>query len=156
MATNTKTKTSNVLDATNSFTPVSADLLKAQPAYGVKPTPIWTIQPQVKYGVVSPGGGSGTTINMKYEELEENIKTLKSAISTLRDSWTNETKKNLQTLENSWVGADCSAYTSRLSNMDNKVQKTIQALELLCTTYEKARDMVKETQEKALSSINGM
>ena len=116
-----------------------------QPAYGVP-----VIQP--KYGVTC----GGQDLNITFSQLEENIATLKKAISSLRNSWDVETKKNINTLNGSWVGADCAEYTNKLSNMDKKVQNTISALELLCSTYEQARDMVKESQANAISSIRGI
>ena len=114
-----------------------------QPAYGVP-----VVQP--KYGVIYD-----PTIDITYDQLEENISTLKKSISTLKDAWTNQTKKNIATLDNSWVGPDCAAYTAKLKGMDTKVENTISALELLCSTYEKARDMVSESQKAAVSSIEG-
>ena len=117
-----------------------------QPAYGV-PIP-YPVQP--KYGVFLPD------IDITYSQLEENISTLKKAIANLKDSWSNETKKNIAKLDNSWVGPDCAAYTEKLTKMDSRVQKTISALELLCTTYEKARDMVKDSQNSAVTSINNI
>ncbi len=130
---------------------------------------ISTVQP--KYGVVCPvphmseqysppstsfTSGSGIDINITYSQLEENINMLKKSISTLKSSWDGETKRNIDTLNNSWVGQDCTAYTSKLMNMDSKVQNTISALELLCSTYEKARDMIRDNQSQVASSINNM
>ena len=118
---------------------------RVQPKYGV----VDTVQP--KYGVV--GGTSGPDIDITYNQLEENISTLKTAINNLKSAWSNGANKNIATLNNSWVGPDCSAYTEKLTNMDSKVQGTISALELLCSTYESARDMVKENQKSVLASI---
>ena len=105
---------------------------------------------EAKYGV----NITNPDINITYNQLEENIAFLKKAISDLKQSWNETTKNNLTTINNSWAGADCAAYTAKLTNMDNKVQKTISSLELLCTTYEKARDMVQEKQNSIISSIN--
>ena len=115
-----------------------------QPAYGVDlPTPI--VQPA--YGVPGPD------INLSYKEIEENIATLKSAISTLKTSWDGETKTSVNKLKNSWAGDDCSEYVSKLLGMDKSVQNTISALELLCSTYEQARDMMAESQKATISAI---
>ena len=123
-----------------------------QPAYGVvvPHTPIGPVQPA--YGVVWPG----QDLNITYNQLEENIATLKKSISSLKQSWEVETKRNLNTLDNSWVGQDCASYTAKLNNMDKKVENTIAALELLCSTYEQARDMVKDSQSKTISSIESI
>ena len=119
-------------------------LEEVQPKYGVL---VEEVQP--KYGTVC----SGPDINITYGQLEDNIATLKKAITNLKNSWSNETKKNISILDNSWVGSDCSAYTAKLTKMDSKVQGTIDALELLCSTYENARDMVIENQKNVTSSI---
>ena len=125
-----------------------------QPAYGV---PTGTIQPA--YGVVVQpkyGVPTDTDISITYTQIEENISSLKKTISSLKTAWQTESKKNITRLQNSWVGEDCSAYTTKLTKMDTKVNNTISALELLCSTYEKARDMLKETQSKSLSAINSI
>ncbi len=127
--------------------------------YGPMPTPI-----QEKYGVIisptpiqlkyGPMPSPGADIDITYSKIEENISTLKKTINSLKTSWASESKKNISRLQNSWVGADCEAYTKKLSKMDTKVSKTISALELLCSTYEQARDMLKDTQGKTTSAIN--
>jgi len=121
-----------------------------QPAYGVVSIHPPMVQP--KYGVTVPG----QDLNITYNQLEENIATLKQSISKLKQSWEVETKRNLNTLDNSWVGQDCASYTAKLKNMDTKVVNTIAALELLCSTYEQARDMVKDSQSKTISSIESI
>lgn len=128
----------------------------AVPKYGVTPvqgTPVAKygvipVTPVPKYGVQGP-----SDISITYEQLEQNIANLKQAIASLRESWTNQTKKNLDTLNNSWVGDDCRRYTFKLGKMDKRVNDTISALELLCRTYEQARDMVKDQQMSTISSI---
>ena len=99
---------------------------------------------------------SNPSINITYNELEQNISTLKSTISTLKSTWDQEIKNNLNTISGSWAGKDCEVYTSKLSNMDGRVQNTIQSLELLCSTYEKARDMVSSSQTQAKSDIESI
>ena len=159
--------------------PVEKEVGSVQPAYGVPVSqPKYgtvTVQPaygvpvsQPKYGTVTVQPAYGvpisqpkygvqlTDINITYSQLEENISTLKKSISTLKSSWDGETKKNLATINNSWAGADCAQYTQKLSKMDTKVQNTIAALELLCSTYEQARDMVKDNQAKTISSIDSI
>ena len=117
--------------------------VQVQPAYGVQ-----VVQP--KYGTSC----TYTDLNITYAQVEENISKLKKAVNTLKNTWDGETKANLQTINNSWAGEDCSAYTQKLSKMDSKVQNTISALDLLRTTYEQARDMVKESQQSSISSIS--
>ncbi len=127
---------------------VKMDPIVAQPDYGVRVTPI---AGQPDYGVKPV---ARKDIDITYSIIEENIATLKKTINSLKTSWASESKKNISRLQNSWVGADCEAYTKKLSKMDTKVSKTISALELLCSTYEKARDMLKDTQGKTTSAIN--
>ena len=120
----------------------------SQPAYGVQPVPI----SQPAYGVPFVG----PDINLSYEQLEENIATLETSVSTLKKSWDGETKKAIQTLENSWAGKDCAEYTKKLSGMDKSVQNTIAALELLLTAYKSARDMVSASQAKSVTAIKNI
>ncbi len=40
--------------------------------------------------------------------------------------------------------------------MDGKVQNTINSLELLCSTFEKARDMIKDNQITVSGAINNL
>ena len=136
--------------------PVTQEQLK----YGALPIQDFS-QVQLKYGAypiteVQPAYGvpfTGYDLSITYEQLEENISTLKKAISSLKNSWENQTKTNLTKIENSWVGPDCKEYVTKLKNMDTKVNNTISALELLCSTYEQARDMVSQSQTNSLTSI---
>ena len=105
---------------------------------------------QEKYGVIQQD------INITYNQLEDNIVRLKKIISNLRNSWDEQTKSIINEINNSWVGADCAAYTDKLMGMDGKVQRTIESLELLCSTYESARDMVRERQSEVIYSINSI
>ncbi len=125
--------------------------------YGpVETTPPITVTPL--YGAVVPEYGAHvvTDIDITYDQLEENISTLKKSISTLKSSWNNTTKRNISAINNSWAGKDCAAYTTKLTQMDSKVQNTIDALELLCSTYEKARDMIKESQTTVSNAVDNM
>ena len=115
-----------------------------QEKYG--PAPV-----QLKYG---PAPSSSVDINMTYSGIEEIIATLKKTINSLKSSWESESKTNITKLQNSWAGKDCEAYTSKIMKMDTKVSNTIAALELLCSTYEQTRDMMKATQSKTTSAIN--
>ena len=123
-----------------------------QPAYGVVTPVIGPVQPA--YGVVTPV--IGTDINISYEELEECISRLKKTINTLKSSWTNGSKKQIARIKQSWVGADCEAYTKKLENMDTKVNNSISALELLCETYEKAQDLIADNQKSTTAAIDKM
>ena len=126
-----------------------------QAAYGVIP-PVVASEPEVQpaYGVVTPV--IGTDINISYEELEECISRLKKTINTLKSSWTNGSKKQIARIKQSWVGADCEAYTKKLENMDTKVNNSISALELLCETYEKAKDLIADNQKSTTAAIDKM
>lgn len=152
-------------------------VVQAQPKYGVVPVHI-----QPKYGVAVPPTGSTGTIyppkmpgaggvsiqpaygvqivhldlDITYDQLEKIIQDLRQSISKIKSSWDGETKRNVSILNNSWVGDDCAVYTSKLTSMDGKVHNTIEALELLCSTYEQARDMVKENQSKTLASVESI
>ena len=119
------------------------DAKKIAPLYGTQPKPVTHASPTAD-------------INITYEQLQENISALKKSISTLKSSWDQETKRNIDTINNSWAGNDCSAYTTKLSQMDGKVQNTIQALELLCSTYEKARDMIAQSQRNVSGAVNNL
>ena len=144
------------MGSNNTFTAIG----ELQPAYGVSIEPV--VQPA--YGVsiepvVQPAYGVtyvGPDIDLSYEELEENISLLKSSISTLKESWNTETKSNISKLENSWAGKDCAEYTKKLSKMDKSVQNTISALELLCSTYEQARDMISQNQSTVVTAIRNI
>ncbi len=107
---------------------------------------------QYKYGAnpISPGAD----LDITYAQLEDNIATLKKAIEALKSSWNGEIKRNIDKINSSWIGKDCATYTSKLSNMDGKVQKTVQALELLCSTYEKARDMVASSKKQVTNAVD--
>ena len=93
-------------------------------------------------------------LKITYDQLEELITKLKKTIETLRSSWSREINKNIEQINNSWAGKDCNAYTAKLSQMNGRVQKTIQALELLCNTYEKTKEMILTNQNATNATIN--
>ncbi len=117
---------------------------------------VTTQQAVALYGVFKPVPikDPTKTINITFSELEQNISTLKSATQTLKDSWSTKVKKNITTLQNSWVGPDCEAYINKLNGADKRVTNAIAALELLTTTFEKAKNMAKEAQTKTTSAVN--
>ena len=123
---------------------------EVQPAYGVQ---ITTVQP--KYGVNCPST-TGHDISITLAQLEDNIARLKKSINALKSSWDVETRRNVSLLHYSWIGKDCQQYTIKLSQMNSKVQSTLTALQLLCSTFEQARDMVASTQNATTSSIRNM
>ena len=111
---------------------------------------------QLSSQITSAQGTTTTSeidLKISYEELETNIETLKKAVAELKNAWQTETKSNLTKLENSWIGSDCKEYITKLNNMDSKVNNTISALELLCSTYEQARDIVQQSQTNAINQI---
>ena len=128
----------------------------SQPKYGVVVTdledhlePIATGQPAYGVSVVAPtfmGQPTGADIKITLSQLEENISILRSSINDLKQAWTENTARNVNTIKNSWASKECELYTNTLTVMDSKVQNTISALELLCSTYEKARDMINQNQ----------
>lgn len=96
-------------------------------------------------------------LNISFRDLESNIATLKSALSTLKSNWQGVTKTNIAKLQSSWAGDDCAAYITKVSNMNKQVSNAMNAIELLIKTYERARDRVLEQQrttEQVIRNIN--
>lgn len=136
----------------------------AYPEYAVRPTepiayPEYAVRPTdpIAYPAYATRPTNPITdISITYDQLEDNIVQLKEAINSLKSTWQVDAKKNINTLENSWVGAECKEYTTKLTKMDKKVNNTISALELLCSTYEQARDMLKDNQMYVMNSIKSI
>ena len=122
--------------------------VQAGALYGVR---IDTSQP--KYGVVMPGGQD---ISITSSKLDEIIDNLTRTINTLTSSWSDQTKRNISIIENSWIGPDCKAYTNKLNAMNTKVENAITALILLRSTYIKARELVKNNQKANFDLIEGI
>ena len=122
-------------------------------SYGTSYSDVLTTEP-----LMTSTGTLSTQEDLKvtYSELEENINILKKAIEKLKNSWQGETKKNLSKIESSWIGEDCKEYVTKLNGMDKKVNNVISALELLSTTYEKAKSMVHQSQSKAVNNIQNI
>ena len=149
METTTKNGSFDEIKKINSDTLSNLDIM--QPAYATRPTePI--AYPEYAVRPTDPI----TDISITYDQLEDNIAQLKEAINSLKSTWQVDAKKNIKTLEDSWVGAECSEYTTKLIKMDKKVNNTISALELLCSTYEQARDMLKDNQMYVMNSIKSI
>ncbi|MBR2827839.1 MAG: hypothetical protein IKE70_01225 [Bacilli bacterium] len=99
---------------------------------------------------------SSVDVNVTYSQMEEMINNLKKSVALLKYSWDGQIKSCINRLNASWVGNDCKEYSEKLTNMNTKVHNTISALELLCSTYEQARDVIKETQNTAMTSISNL
>ena len=95
-------------------------------------------------------------INISFDQISENVAILRKAIDTLKNSWNKETKNNINKLNSSWVGSDCAEFIDKLLEMDKPIQNTIAALELLCSTYEKAKEMIQDNQSGTASAIRNI
>ena len=118
--------------------------------YGVRPSPIKPEYPG------NPGTGGGYDINISVSEIKSNITVLKSAVNTIKSNWEGVTKTNVAKLNNSWAGDDCAAYIEKVNEMDKQVNTSVDALNLLINTYQKALDQLTESQSKIASSIKNM
>ena len=106
-----------------------------------------------------PQGGtstaSGVDINISYNELESNLSRLKSGLNNLKSNWEGVIQTNIAKLEQSWIGDDCSAYITKLKESDTKVKKSIEAIQLLITTYTQALEVIKANQASVTNTIAG-
>ena len=107
---------------------------------------------------ISQGGtsaASGVDINISYNELESNLSRLKSGLNNLKSNWEGVIQTNIAKLEQSWIGDDCSAYITKLKESDTKVKKSIEAIQLLITTYTQALEVIKANQASVTNTIAG-
>ena len=127
---------------------------------GVEPTgPIQTMYapPGV---IIEPTGPIQTMyappsdINITYEEIENNIKVINNSVTTMRDDWNTIVNETLVKIGNSWAGDDCEAYINKIKEMKTKMENSFEALELLSVTYEKAKDLVADSQQSIKSYID--
>ena len=116
--------------------------------YGVRP-PVTPITPPTIHD-------PSIDIDISYSELESNISILKGAVKTIQSNWDGVMKNNINKLSNSWAGDDCSAYIEKVKKMDTQVSNSVEALNLLIDTYQKAKDEIASQQNKITSKITNI
>ena len=95
-------------------------------------------------------------ISLSLEQINTIITKINSATEQISTTWNSIKTDDITKIRNSWAGKDCEAYITKVEEMDNDMQKAIQALKLLSATYLKAQQNIVATQDKITTSVNGL
>lgn len=95
-------------------------------------------------------------ISLSLEQINTIITKINSATEQISTTWNSIKTDDITKIRNSWAGKDCEAYITKVEEMDNDMQRAIQALKLLSATYLKAQQNIVATQEKITTSVNGL
>ena len=95
-------------------------------------------------------------ISLSLEQINTIITKINSASEQISTSWNSIKTEDLTKIRSSWAGKDCEAYIAKVEEMDNDMQKAIQALKLLSATYLKAQQNIVATQERITATVSGL
>ncbi len=126
--------------------------------YGVKPTPIPNETYVTLYGPYVPGPNRTTPVQISIteEEIKQNISILKKSANTMENSWEDIKGPILKSIKESWIGKECSEYTSNIEKMNKKVTNSIEALRLLAKKYEDSIDQLTVTRKSIMEAIDNL
>ena len=126
--------------------------------YGVKPTPIPNETYVTLYGPYVPGPNRTTPVQISIteEEIKQNISILKKSANTMENSWEDIKGPILKSIKESWIGKECSEYTSNIEKMNKKVTNSIEALRLLAKKYEDSIDQLAVTRKSIMQAIDNL
>ena len=95
-------------------------------------------------------------IAVNKSNLEANSQKIKAAASKLDSIW-NEIKVNqIGRINDSWVGSAAEEYTSKVLNMEPKVNAVKEALQLIAKSYDAAINEIDSKQSQLTSKIKGI
>ena len=132
--------------------------------YGVFPTPISNARSEIidpivtLYGPYVPGPNRTTPVQISIteEEIKQNISILKKSANTMENSWEDIKGPILKSIKESWIGKECSEYTSSIEKMNKKVTNSIEALRLLAKKYEESIDRLAVTRKSIMEAIDNL
>ncbi len=126
--------------------------------YGVKPVPISNETYVPLYGPYVPGPNRTTPVQISIteEEIKQNISILKKSANTMENSWEDIKGPILKSIKESWIGKECSEYTSNIEKMNKEVTNSIEALRLLAKKYEDSIDQLAVTRKSIMEAIDNL
>ena len=102
-----------------------------------------------------PGVG-GRVIKLNSEQLRQNKQKLTQAADEIKNIWNTLKNTHVKQLTESWAGADASSYISSFNSFDSKVNASVEALNLLARTFERAAKELESTQESIKQFMNNI
>jgi len=100
-------------------------------------------------------GESGPDLTITVPEIEAFITKLKSSSKNIQDYWEEIFKKQIVKLKDSWAGPDMEKYIEKISDLDPKVAKAVEAVNLLMDTYKKALAEYEKQVKKLKAAVKG-
>ena len=74
----------------------------------------------------------------------------------MENSWEDIKGPILKSIKESWIGKECSEYTSNIEKMNKKVTNSIEALRLLAKKYEESIDRLAVTRKSIMEAIDNL
>ena len=96
----------------------------------------------------------GKVIKLNSEQLRQYKQKLTQAADEVKNIWNTLKNTHVQQLTDSWAGADASAYINNFRSFDSKVNASVEALDLLARTFERAAKELESTQENIKQFMN--
>ena len=105
---------------------------------------------------IKPVASNSTNPELKisYEEIENYINVLNNSLELMRNDWNTIYNVSIPSIQEYWSGTDSEAYIQKLTDMNEKMENSFKALELLSQTYEQAKNIIIEGQEQVKNYID--
>lgn len=105
---------------------------------------------------IKPVASNSTNPELKisYEEIENYINVLNNSVELMRNDWNTIYNVSIPSIQEYWSGTDSEAYIQKLTDMNEKMENSFKALELLSQTYEQAKNIIIEGQEQVKNYID--
>ena len=105
---------------------------------------------------IKPVASNSTNPELKisYEEIENYINVLNNSVELMRNDWNTIYNVSIPSIQKYWSGTDSEAYIQKLTDMNEKMENSFKALELLSQTYEQAKNIIIEGQEQVKNYID--
>ncbi len=107
--------------------------------------------------IFNPGRGiGGKVIKLNSEQLRQHKQKLNQAANEIKNIWNTLKNTHVKQLTESWAGTDAASYIRSFNSFDSKVNASVEALDLLARTFERAAKELESTQEHIKTIMNSI
>lgn len=93
-------------------------------------------------------------ISLSIEDIKAIVTKLNKSCEEIETTWNSVKNEDIKELQSSWTGDDCTAYISKINDMDTKVKNAIQAQKLLAAAYDNAAKLAESTQSDVAAAAS--
>jgi len=114
------------------------------------------VQPGVPIYNPVRGRVGGKVIKLNSDQLRQHKQKLNQAANEIKNIWNTLKNTHIKQLTESWAGTDAASYIRSFNSFDSKVNASVEALDLLARTFERAARELESTQENIKTIMNNI